>query len=600
MARGACAWVTILGALLGAPAFSPSPVERASGAGDHGAPRPAGPRRPVALALADGGKWLFVANRGGSISVIDTGRLRVVAEVPCGRKPSDLALTPGGGQLLAVDEETGELLVFRRRGFQLEAPRRTKVGPFPVSVRVSADGSHCSVASLWSRRVTVVGLPRPADGRGATPKEPQVPRTIDLSFPPRLQMPLGDTGKLAVADAFGGRVALLDPARGEVESVRTLPAHNIRGLALGADGTRLLVSHQVLSGQATTSRDDVHWGNLITNGLRELPLANVLDPKADLLRGSRLHRLGEVGRGAGDPAGVVALPGGELLVALAGVGEVGIGGGKGGGWRRLPVGRRPTALALSPDGGRAYVADTHDDTVSIVNIKANKVTAVVALGPRREPGPAERGEHLFYDARLSHDGWLSCHSCHTDGHSNGQLADTLGDSSHGTPKRVLTLLGVKDTGPWGWNGGAPTLEAQVRKSVETTLQGPRLSAAQEGDLVAYLRTLAPAAPLGAIRGKKGDVAARRGQEVFERQRCGSCHEAPTYTSSTSYDVGLSDEANHRTFNPPSLRGASQAGPFLHDGRAATLAEVFTRHRHQLQGGLGAKELEDLLAFLEGL
>ena len=78
------------------------------------------------------------------------------------------------------------------------------------------------------------------------------------------------------------------------------------GLALGADGKRLLVAHQVLNSKGTTSRDDVHWGNLITNGLRELALANVLDANADLLRGSRLHRLGDVGRGAGDRGSVAA------------------------------------------------------------------------------------------------------------------------------------------------------------------------------------------------------------------------------------------------------------------------------------------------------
>ncbi|HEY1376681.1 MAG TPA: hypothetical protein VGF55_07795, partial [Gemmataceae bacterium] len=66
------------------------------------------------------------------------------------------------------------------------------------------------------------------------------------------------------------------------------------------------------------------------------------------------------------------------------------------------------------------------------------------------------------------------------------------------------------------------------------------------------------------------------------------------------DVGLSDEAGHRTFNPPSLRGVSQAGPFFHDGRAADLAEVFTRHRHQITGDLTARERDDLLAFLEDL
>src|SRR5207247_8409668 len=117
-------------------------------------------------------------------------------------------------------------------------------------------------------------------------------------------------------------------------------------------------------------------------------------------------------------------------------------------------------------------------------------------------------------ARLSHDGWFSCHSCHTDGHSNGLLADTLGDGSYGTPKRIVTLLGVKDTGPWAWNGSMRELEAQVRKSVETTMQRTKLTAGQEDELVAYLRTLVPAPPRGHQREKIDGAIVRRGREVF--------------------------------------------------------------------------------------
>ena len=84
----------------------------------------------------------------------------------------------------------------------------------------------------------------------------------------------------------------------------------------------------------------------------------------------------------------------------------------------------------------------------------------------------DRGELLFYDARLSHDRWMSCDSCHTDGHTNGLLNDNQGDGSFDAPKRVLSLLGVGDTAPWAWNGSVDDLEAQVRKSVQTTMHGP--------------------------------------------------------------------------------------------------------------------------------
>ena len=64
--------------------------------------------------------------------------------------------------------------------------------------------------------------------------------------------------------------------------------------------------------------------------------------------------------------------------------------------------------------------------------------------------------------------------------------------------------------------------------------------------------------------------------------------------------GLRDEAGESHFNPPSLRGVSQGGPYFHDNRAATLEEVFTRHRHQLGGELSKPDLDALLAFLNSV
>src|SRR5436190_15568847 len=121
---------------------------------------------------------------------------------------------------------------------------------------------------------------------------------------------------------------------------------------------------------------------------------------------------------------------------------------------------------------------------------------------------------LFFDARLSFEAWYSCHSCHTDGHTSGRLNDNFSDGSFGTPKRVLSLLGVKDTGPWAWNGKMGDLETQVRTSLKSTMQGPEPSAAQVRDLTAYLRTLAPPPSLRRARGTIDEEAFKRGRRVF--------------------------------------------------------------------------------------
>src|SRR5262249_39413020 len=238
------------------------------------------------------------------------------------------------------------------------------------TVRVAPDGTHCTVASLWSWRLSVVTLDTAI--RAVT--------TVDLPFAPREHLLLPGGKQVVVADAFAGGLAIVDLGKGEVTSVRKLPAHNMRGLALSADGKRLLIGHQMLHAFGVASRDDIHWGNLITNNLRSLPLADVLNPAADLLRGSELSYFGEAGHGAGDPTVLAVAPDGRTLMPLAGVCELAIGNEQG--WRYATVGARPTAVVPSADGRRAYVANTFADSVSVVDLKAAATVAEISLGPQ--------------------------------------------------------------------------------------------------------------------------------------------------------------------------------------------------------------------------
>jgi YVTN family beta-propeller protein len=537
--------------------------------------------------LVDAGKLLLTANRRrGTVSVIDTAALQPVGETDVGRHLADLAETEG--RLLAVDEGADELILLDRKGAALTVTARVKVGPAPVSVQVEPDGGRCFVASLWSRLLTVVDL---------TAAPPRVVKTLPLPFAPRRQLYLPEQGKLVVADAFGGRLALVDVRRGTVESVRSLPAQNIRGLARTADGGRLLLAHQLLSSRAVSKFDDVHWGNLMTNNVRVLPLRDVTDPHADLLREGYLHYLGTVDRGAGDPS-AVAVSGERVLVTLGGVDELALGPDADGTWRRLAVGRCPSAVVA--DGRRAYVANRFGDSISVVDLRAAKVEAEVSLGPTTELTSADRGELLFHDARLSLEGWFSCQSCHPDGHTTGLLNDNLTDGSLGTPKRILSLRGAADTGPWAWNGRMPDLESQMRQSVTSTMQGSKPTEDQVRDLAAFVRTLPPPPSLARLRGEVDEAVVQRGRAVFQRHGCEGCHAPPTYTTPRTYSVGLADEAGNTAFNPPSLRGVSQGGPYFHNNSAATLDEVFTRFRHQLKGELARADLDDLLAFLRSL
>ena len=171
---------------------------------------------------------------------------------------------------------------------------------------------------------------------------------------------------------------------------------------------------------------------------------------------------------------------------------------------------------------------------------------------------------------------MSCQSCHTDGHTNGLLSDTLGDGSYGAPKRVPSLLGVAATGPWTWTGSMDRLEDQVRKSIATTMHGHEAGrrAGRRPDRVSRHAGAAVAA-IVVSRGAD-DPAIARGSAVFQARKCASCHEPPEYTTPQKVDVGLVDEVGNREFNPPSLRAVSRRDAFFHDGRARSLREVFAR------------------------
>jgi hypothetical protein len=131
---------------------------------------------------------------------------------------------------------------------------------------------------------------------------------------------------------------------------------------------------------------------------------------------------------------------------------------------------------------------------------------VIDFGSQAVRGFAAYGEELFFDARLSLDGWFSCHSCHSDGHTNGLLNDNQGDDSFNTPKKILTLLGGGETEPWAWSGSQIDLRNQVQKSIEFTMAGPSEHGPRSSDreieaLTAFISSLEPAPGISAARGE---------------------------------------------------------------------------------------------------
>ena len=563
-------------------------------------------RRPVALALDEQDHRLYVANaQSGSISMIDTLHSKPLLEVVIGGRLSDLEIIPGRPFLMATDEQNHEAILIPKSVFQKSdqtislVPEkkilRIPVAPYPVSISTRHDGTQAYIASLWSRKLSIIPIPDEFSGTDLATSSIQ---TIALPFSPRLQLLIDNQKRLLISDAFGGTMAIVDLESCVLQRVFSIPAHNIRGLALSLDGKRVLVSHMILNQLAETSRQSVFWGVVMTNNLRALSLTTLLSSDTPPLKDSHVHFLGDPGRATGDPNAVAICKDGTVLVCLGGVNEIAIGERLPYSFQRTQVGRRPVDLAIAENGEIAYIANMFSDSISIVNIARLETQLEIALGvDPSDLTAAEQGELLFYDANLSLDGWYSCHSCHTDGHTNGLLVDNLGDESFGSPKRVLTLLGVRNTAPWAWNGKIEKLSVQTQKSIIATMQGKTPNPEQVQALTEYLQQLPPP-PTDAHSLPEQKV--EKGRLLFHSHGCSRCHRSPTFTSPGRYDVGLVDHLGLRRYSPPSLRGVGFGQLFFHDNQATSLRNVFVKHRHGLVDPLTDQQLDELLTFLRSL
>lgn len=542
-------------------------------------------RQPVAISLGPNRNLLVANRRSGTLSVIARKNLQTLAEHKVAERIADLCSVPQRPFWVAIDDAKNRLLQVTAEDTKFNVREITALPIGSAKIVVTRDGDTAFVSSTWGRAITRVAL-----RSGNNKSNPLAHATaIPLDFPAHELALSKDENTLFVADAFGGKLAVINLGNNKIDHVHQLEAHHIRGMAVSSDGDKLLVSMQQLSRIGRTDFDDIHWGTFITNGLLTLKVEAL--HTASPMTGSWLERIGRTGRGSGDPGAVFTDHHDRVAVLLSGTGELVVTGSSFG--QRFRVGRRPVALLVVRDD--LFVANMFDDSITRVDLKLGRLGETISLGPRPKLTSVDRGEELFFDARVSHDGWMSCSSCHVDGHSSGLLTDTLGDGDFGAPKRIPSLLGTAGTGPWAWNGSIDSLQQQVTKSARTSMLGKHFTDAHAVDVVAYLKQLAPAP-----RATGNDRSVESGKRLFERLACARCHRpSSNFTMKNTADVGLSDELGRKLFNPPSLRGVGQRRSFFHDGRAKSLGDVIDS-KHQLKRRLSSKERADLIAFLMSL
>ena len=285
---------------------------------------------------------------------------------------------------------------------------------------------------------------------------------------------------------------------------------------------------------------------------------------------------------------------------------------------RIPVGHAPKGLVLSADGRRLYIAERTGDTISMIDTTSRRILGKLSLAGPLPLTAQRRGERLFYSARFAFQAHFGCANCHLEATFDGLSWDLEPD---GFGKDIVDnrlLEDVAETGPFKWNGSNPNLETECGPRTEKYFyRAESYDGQQLADLVAFIKSI-PLRPNRFLHEKTELTPAQeRGKAIFERTRskngrpipkenqCAVCHSGRHYTNQKMFDVG-SGKATDRSpvFDTPQLTNIAMTAPYLHDGSARSLEEIWTvfnpKDTHGVTNDLQKDELNDLIEYLKML
>ena len=380
----------------------------------------------------------------------------------------------------------------------------------------------------------------------------------------------------------------------------------LRGIACSADGKYVFVSHNLGRFQVPTSQLQQGWMN--TNAV------SVIDTSTQALIGSM--SIDEPDRGAG---GVwdIACDDKYLVVSQSGTHEISIieyapmieklkaypdhskmdydlyfmRGIR----TRLPIiGNGPRNMAMKD--GKLYLPTYFSDTLNIVNIKNQDITTI-AYNPHRVESPADIGERAFNDASLCFQNWQSCNGCHPgDGRTDGMNWDLMNDGI-GNPKNCKSMLHSFET-PMCMISGIRAHAGLAVRAGYKFIQFCDIPEDIAVNVDEYIKSLKPLQSPYLINGELSEKAVQ-GRKVYERYGCANCHSGPYYTDMKKHRIGDDIEFDEG-WDTPTLREVWRTAPYLFDGRAATMEEVFIVYKHGIDGKISRKDAEALAEYVNSL
>jgi len=287
--------------------------------------------------------------------------------------------------------------------------------------------------------------------------------------------------------------------------------------------------------------------------------------------------------------------------------------------KRIPTGANPKGLALSPDGKRLYVAEQLEDKIAVINTETlEKINSIDLGGPRRIT-VARQGRRLFNNAGHTFQNQYACYTCHPDNHEDGLIYNMASKDMGRNVTNTQSLREIGNTAPFKWNGKNQTVYKQDGMRFSTVLTRTEQFSYDDLDaLVAYIVTGIKYPP-NLMYNPDGKLTESqlRGKELYDRSvdnfgnlipennRCITCHPPPLYSNLQLADVStLAETDDPILFDTPHLNNIYASAPYLHDGRAETLEEIWTIYgqddKHGYVNDMSKMQLNDLVDYLKSL
>jgi cytochrome c peroxidase len=182
-----------------------------------------------------------------------------------------------------------------------------------------------------------------------------------------------------------------------------------------------------------------------------------------------------------------------------------------------------------------------------------------------------------------------------------------------------SLREIGDTAPFKWNGMNQTVYKQDGIRFSTVLTRTEQFSYEDLDAISAYIMRGIKQPPNLFYNPDGHLTESqlRGKELYERStdnsgnpipennRCVTCHPGPLYSNLKLADVGtLAATDDSIAFDTPHLTNVFASAPYLHDGSAKTLEEIWTVYgtedKHGYVNDMSKTQLNDLVNYLKSL